>query len=511
MMRLQICPVDLGNPRQASFPLITKYPIASVASVEDRKRNQSVVCQVVLSSPFKSRKFLKPLNFNKQESSRVHRIKRSCRANLDEDGFGEQQHIEALKAQGFGVHDNEEGKDYLINNQCCAINERAQDSFWQSHIELLDPTMLGIRPEPPDWPERDSVCWEDIEIEHKAKNFDLPLSLRMIKKKLQREQGFKRLGEASSPVTKAFSSMAFIIVELQSCALRMREALCNEDLEVIISGVQKDMYSSFAWLFQQVFSRTPDLMVSMMILLADFATYSTLQPALLGSLSETTEELGSIQHCQRDNYGVERGAELATEGANKDSSDLSIRKQLNANPEEILQVGNQEFRSAAEVSLWNSFLDQATKMQGFDRDVLQNFVSPFSVEIEPEDYMDYLRTSLMYQVALSQDPNNPLLLCNYALFLHLAAHDYDRAEECFKRAIQVEPPDAESLSRYADFLWTVRKDLWRAEDTYLQALSIEPENSYYASKYANFLWNTGGEETCFPLDASNNNSRNSNM
>ncbi|CDP14049.1 unnamed protein product [Coffea canephora] len=382
-------------------------------------------------------------------------MKRSCSANLDEV-FGD--HSAEGLAQGFSSEDR--GRTL------------SQNSSWQSHIDFLEPTTLGIMPEPPDWPERDLILWADIE--QRAKSFDLPLSLRMIKKKHQREEALKGVAElASSSITKAFSSTVFIIVELQSHALQMREALCNEDLKVIISKVQRDMHLSFVWLFQQVFSPTPALMVCMMSLLAEFGVYSTSQACL---------------------------------------------KHLMADPEELLQVGNQEFRSAAEVSLWNSLLDQATRMQPgpgemvLNHDVLQKFVSPLSAEIEPDDYMEYHRTDLTYQMGLSQDPDNPLLLCNYAQFLRLVAHDYDRAEECFKRAIQVEPLDAESLSRYADFLWIVRKDFWRAEDTYLQALSIEPENSYLASKYANFLWNTGGEETCFPLDASNSSSsRDSNM
>lgn len=69
----------------------------------------------------------------------------------------------------------------------------------------------------------------------------------------------------------------------------------------------------------------------------------------------------------------------------------------------------------------------------------------------------------------------------------------------------VEPLDAQALTHYADFLWIVRKDLWNAEERYQQAMAAEPNSYYHASKYANFLWNTGGEETCFPLDSSNDN------
>lgn len=459
MMKLHISPVGMECPNQ-SFPQITKFPFASSSSLKERKRDHYVACQVVLSCPFRSRKFLKYQNFN-QQASRVHRIKRSCSANFDEE-FAD-HHLEGLHL-GFGIKDNGESDDHLISKGCCSISETEPstskdsgqmvhgNSFWQSHIEVLEPTMLGIRPDPPNWPERESVMWAVIE--QKAKSFDLPLSLRMIKKKHQRKEFSKEIGKSVyHSVEKAFSSMVSTIVELQSCALQMREALCHEDLEMIMSQVQRDMHSSFVWLFQKVFSRTPALMVYMMILLADFSVYSTsrnvaiAQTSLFGPLCETTEGTVSIQHPKIDNLSMasgtlfdndrsRRGADSVTSGADgesEDSSHLSMSpKHLNANPEELLQDGNQEFRSVAEVSLWNSFLDEATEMQSgpsglvLDHDALQKFVSPVSVEVEPDDYMEYLRTDLMYQMELFQDPNNPLLLCNYAQFLRLVSHDYDR-------------------------------------------------------------------------------------
>lgn len=76
----------------------------------------------------------------------------------------------------------------------------------------------------------------------------------------------------------------------------------------------------------------------------------------------------------------------------------------------------------------------------------------------------------------------------------------NRAEEYFKRAIGTEPPDAEAYSKYATFLWRAKNDLWAAEETFLEAISADPTDSHYAANYAHFLWNTGGEDTCFPLD-----------
>jgi len=85
-----------------------------------------------------------------------------------------------------------------------------------------------------------------------------------------------------------------------------------------------------------------------------------------------------------------------------------------------------------EGKLWNAMVEEASRMEvslrgeGLDRDAMRRFVSPVMVRIEADDYAEYLRTELVYQTGLSQDPKNSLLLSNYAQFLYLVAHDYDR-------------------------------------------------------------------------------------
>ncbi|KAL0884552.1 hypothetical protein Bca101_008533 [Brassica carinata] len=155
-----------------------------------------------------------------------------------------------------------------------------------------------------------------------------------------------------------------------------------------------------------------------------------------------------------------------------------------------------------EVRLWNSILEESERMGALDHETMKQMVSPSPVEarVEAEESMDYFKTELLYQTGLSQ-PDNVLLLANYAQFLYLIIHDYDRAEKYFKRAAKAEPADAEALNKYATFLWKARNDVWRAEETFLEAISADPTNSFYSANYAHFLWNTGGDETCFPLDA----------
>ena len=75
-----------------------------------------------------------------------------------------------------------------------------------------------------------------------------------------------------------------------------------------------------------------------------------------------------------------------------------------------------------------------------------------------------------------------------------------RAEHFFKRAVRAEPADAEALGWYAAFLWQARNDLAAAEETYQEAIAADPGNAHHAAAYAHFLWNTGGEDTCYPLD-----------
>ncbi|KAH0670125.1 hypothetical protein KY290_026718 [Solanum tuberosum] len=271
---------------------------------------------------------------------------------------------------------------------------------------------------------------------------------------------FKDLKATNSCTSKAFNSMVFIIVELQTYALHMRESMCNEDLEMIIDKVQGDIVHS----------------------------------------------------------------------ASGDQTYLKVHY-----PDIVPQDESKVVWSDEEKELWDSIQDETLNMRGlkgigFDHEVMSKFVSPLSVEIEPDNSVDYYKADLVYQMNLTHEPNNTLLLCNYAHFLKEVVGETDldsrlvvtvqnaldwfslsqgsvinistskvpvRAEECFKRAVQVEPPDAEALCQYAIFLWKVKNDLWGAEERYQQAVAAEPRNSYYRCTYANFLWSTGGEETCF--------------
>ena len=135
-----------------------------------------------------------------------------------------------------------------------------------------------------------------------------------------------------------------------------------------------------------------------------------------------------------------------------------------------------------------------------DPDTLGQLVAPVEAKLDTEDTAEFAATEERYERAVSEEPDNSLLLSNFAQFLYTVQRDHDRAEHYFKRAVRAEPADAEAMGRYATFLWKARNDPAAAEETYQEAIAAEPSNSHHAAAYAHFLWNTGGDDTCYPLD-----------
>lgn len=499
---------------------------------------------------------------------RARTVKRACSASLD-DTFSDEEFSKKIEelALRLQLSDDVNGGLDSIPADAGEVAESASDcgedevsSRMNSGVnfdsEQMELPLSNIEYKEHPWQdermERDSSDYEGCEaiipanVERRANSVDLPLSLRMIKRKMQWKEGFREAGESAyCSVKKAFSSMVFIIRELQCFALQMREVLFYEDLQGIVARVQREMHASFVWLFQQIFSHTPTLMVYVMILLANFTVYSmgsnvaiaaappvaiyaaatqtasgvevqddssTVKTFLISSSSGKTTSIdgnnggggkvrpiasgmdGEGQFHPSENYG-----QMLPEGASQLSSFGTTREAESASGQSLREE---------EMRLWNSMVEEASQMQASSRDealdheTMQKFVSPVTAKPEPDnDYAEYFRTDLTYQTSLYKDPSNTVLLVNYAQFLYLVAHDHDRAEEYFKKAVAAEPADAEAYSKYASFLWRARNDLWAAEEMYLEAISADPSNSFYAANYAHFLWNTGGEDTCFPLSS----------
>nr|XP_007141787.1 hypothetical protein PHAVU_008G225600g [Phaseolus vulgaris]ESW13781.1 hypothetical protein PHAVU_008G225600g [Phaseolus vulgaris] len=306
--------------------------------------------------------------------------------------------------------------DITPNKQLKNFSGRgSSEEFRITEPEVLEPSLLGIQPEPPSWPERDEIL--RLSFERKVNSVEIPLSIRMIKKKLQLEEGFKEAGELTEltncSMKKTFSSMMFIMHELQSRALQTRESLCGEDLESVMAKLGREMDASFVWLFQQVFWKTPTLMVDVMVLLANFLVFSTndntvkaIIPSLITKATPLTNDESKVQHL--------------LDGTDADQGEY-VKQEL----------------SEEEEMLWNSLQEEAAILQKelrsdvLDHETRQRFVAPVSVELEGDHYEEYIKTDLYYKKHLLQTPHCSLLLSNYAQFLFLVLHDIERVLQAF--------------------------------------------------------------------------------
>ncbi|KAJ8774721.1 hypothetical protein K2173_017167 [Erythroxylum novogranatense] len=103
-------------------------------------------------------------------------------------------------------------------------------------------------------------------------------------------------------------------------------------------------------------------------------------------------------------------------------------------------------------------------------------------------------TDAYYQKMIEANPDNALLLGNYAKFLKEVQGDLAKAEEFFGRAILANPNDGHTLSLYADLIWESQKDAQRAESYFDQAVKTDPDDCYVLASYARFLWDAAEEE-----------------
>ncbi|PIN05550.1 hypothetical protein CDL12_21909 [Handroanthus impetiginosus] len=242
-------------------------------------------------------------------------------------------------------------------------NGNADSSGEAKFLEIFKP-FDGL--EAPDFPKRDEII--PANIERKANSVEIPLSLRMIKRKKQWQEGVIEAGESAyCSVKKAFSSMVFIIRELHSFTLQMREVLFFQDLQGILASVQREMNASFVWLFQNVFAHTPTLMVYVMILLANFSVYSMSSNAAIAAVAPIL----------RPEVVTEQVSAVEDESIVKHKFDSSIVKSLTQSPSngKTASVGGNNSGGGGK------FRPVVSGTDGFDESNYYNTVAPDGVSL----------------------------------------------------------------------------------------------------------------------------------
>jgi tetratricopeptide (TPR) repeat protein len=290
---------------------------------------------------------------------------------------------------------------------------------------------------------------------------------------------------ARCAIKRAFASMVYMINAVHSHALQIRQVMFAEtwDVQEVMLLVHKEMHSSFVWLFQRVFACTPKLMLSVMILLANFTVFSMGENLAL--VTDTTPP--AISHF------------LNRHSLDNPKTSLPQQRSFQAGPPASLgpspragSGGNFRFPSSRTAQGFDddSWLTGAMKEQvQLAREISTRSLS--APQVEADNYGCYDRTDLDYQLAIARDPCSPVLLANYAQFLFVVRRNHDRAEEYFHRAMRADPRDATILDRFASFLWLGRGDRSAAERVYKAAVAAEPDSSYSVGSYAHFLWHDG--------------------
>jgi hypothetical protein len=87
----------------------------------------------------------------------------------------------------------------------------------------------------------------------------------------------------------------------------------------------------------------------------------------------------------------------------------------------------------SEQAVWERMVAEASRLQAnaraedlTDPEVLGNLVAPVVAEIETEDLAEHARTERWYELAVSEEPGNSLILANFAQFLYLTRNDHKR-------------------------------------------------------------------------------------
>ncbi|CAK9867418.1 unnamed protein product [Sphagnum jensenii] len=382
----------------------------------------------------------------------------------------------------------------------------------------------------------------------------LPVSLRKLKRRHVEGKGTAtQESDCGCSIRKAFASMVFMIGAMQSYVLQMRQALFSEwDAQEVLFLVHQELNTSFVWLFQQVFACTPKLMVSVMILLANFTVFSMGERIAVAAevFNPPSAIIMSVLEERQAGLGMDSDAEefaaralssgsfiedtpevagggIGSSGGNNSKpvsvagdSDgdsclgmLSQRNTMFSENDSGLESYAPGQVSDPHKAMLQALLEETAKELELrigeplqhvklDQETIRRLVAPVTVDLEPDNYACFDRTDLEYQHAISMQDTNTLLLANYAQFLYVVRHDNNRAEDFFHRALQVDPSDGEILGRFASFLWLGRGNKEAAERAYKAAIASDPQNPYHAGSYAHFLWHTCDEETSCSLGSS---------
>jgi hypothetical protein len=322
------------------------------------------------------------------------------------------------------------------------VAEQAQESFdslkdrLESSLKMqpecsyapppsLPPAMANVVVPPP------VTSWEDVGVQGLAKDVG-GLKLSALPRSLKRRKNKERHAR-SCAMSNAFSAFVFIIKSMHGHALEMQEDYVMK----LVTPMQRDMDLSFAWLFQQVFATTPEYMLSVMVLLAEFTVHSLGEDMALASASAMATSKPSSPHPPhpaKEDVSAGLMKELSRrhkaakhEDTHRDSllEDLTSGvspSDMKPSPEEEKLMHGLMVEAMADMETNSGWAPPPA----LDIEAMKHLVAPVQITVSPDNYSCFDRTELEYQHAISSQPTNTMLLSNYAQFLYVVRHDHNR-------------------------------------------------------------------------------------
>ncbi|XP_024388605.1 uncharacterized protein [Physcomitrium patens] len=360
-------------------------------------------------------------------------------------------------------------------------------------------------------------------------------------KKLKRPPRLSRPARGSSQcaIKRAFSSVVYMIKVVQSHALQIRQALFSErDVQEVLHVVHQEMHSSFVWLFQQVFACTPKLMVSVMILLANFTVFSTGEsvtaiaaatetPAAIASFlstnRDTPQTVSSLLSSSSDSKMSFGSQGYLIPGLVQDSPLFPLAGAGSGGNNKSPTVPTAESFDGDDGWQNNITTDQGYMLSKKDSTVpleLSHITGPaikpahqFQVEPEHGNYDSVEQTNKnghsrshpeLMKASVESSMKDIILANDYVqleqdtirrlvapLVAHLESDNYacfDRTDLEYQHALTQEPSRPLLLANYAQFLFVVRRDYDRAEEYFHRAVLADPLDSTILARFASFLW-----------------------
>lgn len=170
---------------------------------------------------------------------------------------------------------------------------------------------------------------------------------------------------------------------------------------------------------------------------------------------------------------------------NYESAERYYRKAVELSPDNATVLYNMAeflFSSKRDVTKSISLLKKCVAL---DR---TNAVAFGLLAVVYEQTRDFSSAERCYLQAMDLDPNSPVRLVNYALFLEQHKGDYDKAEEYYRKAIRIKPDFTSALFNLGDLLET-KDDPAGAEKIYQRLLEVDPNNVLGLNNYGQLMSN----------------------